>query len=583
MKLKAYQRYFRSVFLIILSVSFIFGVFVLYITYKYTKEKENNFYLQLVEDRIEKVEMYLADLSREIRFLSDVPPIQGIIRARLGEGYDNEDQMSYGDWKKRLESIFTSLIRAKKRYLQLRYIDETGNEIGRVDFKDNRPVIIPAEKLQNKAHRYYFKETMKLFPGEIHISPIDLNREQGQIEIPYKPTMRYAISIFGPKGMRRGIVVINILVEEMLRFLTMLKSTEESNIFFIDKDGYYLYHSADREKEWGGPSDLNTGWNLKNDYPFCYRKILSQGNGHVYSKKNKECLFFKRIKPNTDVHLFWVIVITVNTGMYLLPIYTVLVFTIAGFLFVFVIAISISKFVTKQLEQYERIKDSLTHMIVHDLNNLLTILAWDLQLLKKTSQDILSNDQKGQLQFALDKNQEIKNMISNILDISKMEDGRLKLRYEEINLDTLVKEIVDSMNILAQQEEKKLSKKIDSDIPTIFADRDILKRIISNLVGNALKFTLPKSKIEIIAEYHKKNRDVVVSVRDHGRGIPKRYQNQIFDKFAQVEIAQLKGKTGKGLGLTFCKMAVEAHGGKIWVKSEVGKGSTFYFTIPIKE
>lgn len=230
----------------------------------------------------------------------------------------------------------------------------------------------------------------------------------------------------------------------------------------------------------------------------------------------------------------------------------------------------------------EKIKEALTHMIVHDLNNPLMVLSGNLELLEMDLKDIISDEQKGQLQLSLNKSRELKNMISNLLDIGKMEEGKLKLSYEEINLNSLIREITDSMNILAQKEGKNIISKLSSDIPELIADRDILQRIIFNLVGNALKFSFSKSNIEVEARYNDENKDIVVSVKDCGQGIPKDYQDKIFEKFAQVEERQIKG-TGKGLGLTFCKMAVEAHGGKIWVESEVGKGSTFYFTLPTKK
>ena len=117
---------------------------------------------------------------------------------------------------------------------------------------------------------------------------------------------------------------------------------------------------------------------------------------------------------------------------------------------------------------------------------------------------------------------------------------------------------------------------------SVWADRTILKRIVSNLFGNALKFAFSGSTISVSGRYDDNSRGLMVSVKDRGAGISKEYLSRVFDKFVQVESAQEKGRTGKGLGLTFCKMAVEAHGGKIWVESQVGEGSIFYFVLPGK-
>jgi signal transduction histidine kinase len=238
--------------------------------------------------------------------------------------------------------------------------------------------------------------------------------------------------------------------------------------------------------------------------------------------------------------------------------------------------------ITEQKE-LERIKASLVQMIIHDLNNPLMILFWNLQLLERDAQKILLDEHKAQLHSALNKIQEMKDMISDLLDIERIEEGKLNLKFEKIDIYVFIKEIVDSMSILAKQENKNIFEKIAPSIPLLVADQNILRRIITNLIGNALKFTPAGSIVEIIVDYNKEHKEIIIGVKDHGEGIPRQYQEMIFEKFAQIEVRQLKDKPGKGLGLTFCKMAVEAHGGRIWVESEVGKGSIFYFTMPLKD
>lgn len=236
-----------------------------------------------------------------------------------------------------------------------------------------------------------------------------------------------------------------------------------------------------------------------------------------------------------------------------------------------------------ELKKLGEIKNSLTQMIVHDLNNPLLVISGNIQILEMELEDTLSGEQKNSVYLTLYSIQGMRDMISNLLDIGKMEEGKLALRYEEINLDVIFREITDVMRVLARQEGKSISVHTPSGLPNIKADKEILKRIISNLIGNALKFTSSDSEIEIAASYNTENKEVVVSVKDQGEGIPKEYLQRVFEKFVQVESAQAGKRSGRGLGLTFCKMAVEAHGGRIWVESEVGKGSTFYFTLLVKK
>ncbi|MFH1836907.1 MAG: ATP-binding protein [Candidatus Omnitrophota bacterium] len=234
-----------------------------------------------------------------------------------------------------------------------------------------------------------------------------------------------------------------------------------------------------------------------------------------------------------------------------------------------------------KLKKLEEIKDSLTQMIVHDLRNPLGIALQDVQFLQSSLRNSLSEQDKDVFLNSFGKLREMKNMISDLLDIGKMEESKLTLKYEPIDIAVLIKEVINDMKVLS--EDKEISAKIPSEISRLSADKEILKRVISNLIGNALKFTPSGSKIDVMVNDDKKDKNVIISVQDQGEGVPEEYKDKIFDKFAQVQSREARKSGGKGLGLAFCKMAVEAHGGKIWVENEIGKGSIFYFAIPTKQ
>lgn len=234
-----------------------------------------------------------------------------------------------------------------------------------------------------------------------------------------------------------------------------------------------------------------------------------------------------------------------------------------------------------ELKKLEKMKDLLTHMIVHDLNNPLTAVLGRLQLLQMTSEGTLTDDQKEDIKQGLLAVNELKTMISNLLDINRMEEGKLTLRYENFNLRDLLQEIVNELMIMAEQEGKRLSLEIAESMPEAKADKELIRRIIANLINNAIKHTPREGRVSVKTFYKDGDKEFYVQVEDSGEGISKEYLVKIFEKFVQLE--DKEAKRGHGLGLTFCKMAVEAHGGRIWVDSEVSKGSTFYFTIPVKE
>jgi len=235
----------------------------------------------------------------------------------------------------------------------------------------------------------------------------------------------------------------------------------------------------------------------------------------------------------------------------------------------------------KKLKELEGLKDSLTYMIVHDLNNPLTIIFGLIQITKMQLEDKLTEGQKKNLAIAFAACQELKTMIGNLLDINKMEEGKIKLRYEDFDLSDIAKEVIDQMQVVARGDDKSISLEASENAPKVSADRDLIKRVIANLINNAIKYTPPKGSIYLKILYNKDENNSYVHIRDTGDGIPKEYLDKIFDKFVQVE--SKKAKSGRGLGLTFCKMTLEAHGGRIWVESEPGKGSLFIFTLPHKK
>ena len=231
----------------------------------------------------EKILESLKDQSYDVLFLSKTPPIQGLIRAKEGNGVDKQNNSTYQNWVDRMQIIFASMMEIKPDYMQLRYIDAKGNEIVRLDTDSSKNIkIIPDSQLQNKADRDYFPATMKLKSGEVYVSSLNLNQEDGKIEIPYKPTIRYATPIFNATGERQGIVIANVLGSTLIDVVKDVNNERSNQAFMLNQDGYYLDH-PNPQKEWG--FELKTNENVKNDYSAdIVAKILSGGNGDIEKK-----------------------------------------------------------------------------------------------------------------------------------------------------------------------------------------------------------------------------------------------------------------------------------------------------------
>jgi len=232
------------------------------------------------------------------------------------------------------------------------------------------------------------------------------------------------------------------------------------------------------------------------------------------------------------------------------------------------------------LRQAEGMRDDLTNMIVHDLRNPLTALTANLDLIGKTMNNPAYPDAPPRfLAGARLAGQRMTGMIDDLLNVSKFEAGELRLMTAPIYLPTLLADKMDSYRTQAEKESKTLSLNAPADLPTVTADGNLISRVVDNLLSNAFKYTDPGGTITVEAE--NKGSEVIVRVRDNGQGIPPEFMSKIFAKFAQASGANgAPLRKGTGLGLAFCRMAVEAHGGKIRVDSTQGRGSTFYFTLP---
>ncbi len=180
-------------------------------------------------------------------------------------------------------------------------------------------------------------------------------------------------------------------------------------------------------------------------------------------------------------------------------------------------------------------------------------------------------------------------LLNDVLDLAMMESGQMQIRPSEVDLPGIIETAVDSTHSLTIQKNQTVVVALDDDLPTVASDPDKLIQVVTNLLSNAIKFT-PKggriqvrSRLQPISELDTNIKMVEVSVSDNGVGIPVSKFENIFNRFQQVNTTLLDRPQGTGLGLPISKEIVELLGGEIWVESELGKGSTFFFTIPVEQ
>ena len=232
------------------------------------------------------------------------------------------------------------------------------------------------------------------------------------------------------------------------------------------------------------------------------------------------------------------------------------------------------------LKETEKVRDALSHMIVHDLRNPLMAIQGIVGLLQMTS-DSLSGDMVHKLQQIQGAGDEMANLINAILDMSKMESKTMTIFSSLLNTSDLIKEVAEETKVIYNVSGVSLELKIKNKELKITADKELVKRILKNLLSNSLKFSSREANVEMTLE--KSDNNALFRVNDAGPGIPKELREKIFDKFYQIRSKEVKKKTGVGLGLAFCRMAAEAMNCKIWVEDrpDSKQGSSFCLALPL--
>lgn len=237
----------------------------------------------------------------------------------------------------------------------------------------------------------------------------------------------------------------------------------------------------------------------------------------------------------------------------------------------------------RELKALEEMKEGLTHMIIHDLKSPVAAISMGLELFIIENQG-LPERQVDTIKRCLSSCSDLDNQIAGLLDIKRMEEGKLVLDKEMTNVVDLAGHVLEQFLVVINSKQISLSFPIQHDIPSLPADRKIMKRVIANLISNAIRYTPYKGQIDLTLVFDREKNSVTVSIKDSGPGLRPEYHEKIFEKFSQVKLNKQGSSLGaSGLGLAFCKMAMEAHGGSIWVESEgEGRGCAFFFEIPAR-
>ncbi len=231
--------------------------------------------------------------------------------------------------------------------------------------------------------------------------------------------------------------------------------------------------------------------------------------------------------------------------------------------------------ITEQ-KKLDTLRDDLTSMIYHDLRSPLANVVSSLDLLD-TMLPPGDTAMKSLLDISLRSTERIQRMTDSLLDMSLLEAGQLVGKRSKTAVSEFIYEAVEAIVSTVNNKNQSISYKVSENLPAVMADQDMIRRVVTNLLENASKYSPAGSHIEVGAL--RRGDQVHIWVQDHGQGIPATEHERIFDKFTRLKSEN--GPKGLGLGLAYCRLAVQAHGGKIWVESELGVGSRFVFSLPV--
>lgn len=232
-------------------------------------------------------------------------------------------------------------------------------------------------------------------------------------------------------------------------------------------------------------------------------------------------------------------------------------------------------------KEIDRLKNEFVSTVSHELRTPLTSIKGYIDLLLEEEAGKVNQTQREFLRIVKQNNDRLVSLINDLLDVSRIESGRVHLKIKPQNINDILIEVIDTFKTLANQKKQILKFKNLNNLPDVAADRDRLSQVVTNLISNAIKYTPTGGTIEIEAK--RKNGMIEVYVTDTGIGISTEDQESLFTKFFRVDTSLTRDVGGTGLGLSICKTIIELHGGKIWVNSMLGKGSAFAFSIPSYE
>ena len=560
----------------------------------------------------------IEELRRDLGLLAATPPIQGIARARrTAVGIDPVDGSSLDVWKERLAETFAATLTVKPDYLQLRYIAaDTGRELVRVDRRKGE--IVTVRELQDKSEEDYFEQSLRLAAGEIYLSPMSLNREYGEIEMPPRPVLRASTPVPDPGGgPHSAFLILNIDLRRALGRLTLA----EEQVYVTNPVGQYVFHpdeSRSFEFQLGSnavaTADFPELTEILDDEKSSSRLVVGRLSGDIMKLERASYgpgaddfigVVTQGKRPDLVRSALGVVVpvalatlLPIGWGAWLIRRFTrpisaltaavrsmesdelELPKNLSGEAADLGVAIddalrSLRKR-TAELERTNQELEQFAYIASHDLQEPARTMASMAAVLEEQVSDQLNERAKRCVQFISESSTRMLALIRGFLVYNRI--GRETAR-ESVDVGVVVNEVLDD---LAEALEESGARIEVGELPKAVSASPLeLRLLFQNLLSNAVKFVRPETPPEVEIRCLHQGGRVVYEVSDNGPGIPLEGRERVFAMYRRHH--RRDEFDGHGIGLAHCRKIVEAHGGEIWIEESSTGGTRLRFTLGEEE
>jgi len=586
--------FIRKLFFVVVFVSAVIVVGTI-LTLKNYDDLEKKTLKEIEESvlaaKLENIQEEVKSVTSDLMMLSEATSLKNYYKNPTGnlQGIENE---------------FYNMSKHHEVFDQVRLIDEKGMEIVRVNYNNGQPIIVDKGKLQDKSYRYYFYDSFKLNRNEVFISPLDLNVENGEIDQPVKPMIRFATPVFNQDGKKKGVVVLNYFGRNIIKhFLDGKNPLIKGQLMFLNSEGYW-FKGANADYDWGFMYEDKKDLTFENIYGNVWDSI-DEGD-HSQFDTQQGMFTFKTVNPipkrltpisntsqnNDNYH--WKIVSFIpfdlmqknrnrrkNQAIFIL----VVLFVSWSVIFYRLVKNQYYKLISQRelkkrevrLAELNATKDKLFSIIGHDLINPLNRIEGFSDLLVEYMAEKNYEGVNEYAKIIKNSSNQATGLLSNLLEWSRSQIGGISFRPVNYKLNDQLLEVLLLLSDVIHIKSISIKEEIPMDF-LLYADKEMISTILRNLISNAIKFTHKNGEIIVTAE--KKDHKIFISVCDNGVGMDENQLKGLFEIGENNTRLGTEKEKGTGLGLVLCNEFIKKHGGNIWVESKVDKGSCFKISLP---